>query len=402
MGIHKAMCCVAFAGVLLSAGCGVSRNWDYEPIELGSDKAKMFAYDATVRGQLVVYQPVWVNLQTGATSESAPPSDVASLKAQGIEMNEGAPTILQSENAISVNGRVVWRREMRVRTFSEAKPDAAREQSLELAIATALKATLAGMPFDGKGDVTLKFAEKIVTLAARTERVEILRDALMRLAEANFNHAISGDDFVRSYNNTLSAVVKLAATEVILELEQLRQELATANKTLDKLVGEFDALKAKLTEVDTQLKAGKKPEEIDKDELLKSLKQLSEKIDAAKKEKARIEGLIEENNKLKDQILRAIGGTDSSLLTLIDKKIAAETNLAALSTAKTAWNAWNAASGSDIEPQQKLAAKAAAAAGVSPPDISKFAELGLTLESAMQAKKIEIKVLDELIQSALK
>ncbi len=391
------------ACILALGGCSVSWSYERDQFDLDGEDGQLVVYDATVRGQLVGFEPVWKNimtLETKAGSEAALAS-VPEHEQNKYVLNEEAGTI-------TLNGSVVWLRERRLRTFSEAKPDAALETSLGASLATAFSGTFSGAPVEGKLDGAFQFAEKIVNLAARTERVEVLRDALMRLSEANFNGSITQDQFVSSFDQTLAAVVKLSAVEVILELEKLRQDLGTAAKTLDKLLAELAALRKQLEA--TGANVGQpdpgKPLTEDQKRLLKELEELSKRVDTASKEKSRIEGLIEENNKLKDQILRAIGSSNTGLISLVDRKVAAETARTKLVVAQTAFKEWKvvdsaAGSTADAKAKAQLAAKSAAesASLTVPPN---FEELESLIESGISARVVEIRVLDELIRDSIR
>ena len=89
-------------------------------------------------------------------------------------------------------------------------------------------------------DAKASIAESMTTLAHRTERVELLRDACFRLAEGAFNLQTTPTEYTTALSGIVAKLADLARTDVyadgIKAIQAVRQAELAANAESKKLI----------------------------------------------------------------------------------------------------------------------------------------------------------------------
>lgn len=173
--------CFLLAGAGLLGGCA-TRSYN-----IAADNPEVVVYDANNRGQLVV--PV---LQ-----------------------KDGTQYVVTAYKVVS-----------------EPPPDSVMQTALK----AALSVDIAGY---GKGNASLELQRTALELAARTERVELLRSALFTLSQATVNLDMSPTEFERSYRDIVGAVLTATLADAGAGAKQGAQQ---ADREVQRLDAEIAAL----------------------------------------------------------------------------------------------------------------------------------------------------------------
>lgn len=387
---------LAVIGLAIFSGCGINNSWSKDQFDLNEGEAQMFVYDAAARGQLVVFDTVWVNVKTGEEKENPPLVDVTANMVDG----EAHKNVTVSDFAVMTDGKPIYLKQRRLRTFSESAPDVAKEQSLQLAFAAALSATIGAVPFEGSMNGSLAFAEKVITLAARTERVEVLRDGLMRISEANFNRSITGAQLVQAYERTLTTIVQLAATEAIAELAGLRKQLSAASARVAELAERLTELRKQLDRTTVAISSNSAVSEALRAQLLATIALLTADVDRAVKDRTRLEALIEENNVLKAQMMKVLQVGDAGLRELWDKLREVQRNERLIADAQVKFERWTGmAEGTERTALQASIVSLASSVGISLP--ADFKSAGPALLKERERLNIKAETYNEMIEARI-
>lgn len=126
---------------------------------------------------------------------------------------------LFTREPVLLNGELVG---YRFRSLSESPPD--------VTFQTALEATLKGSYAGVSAEARLNFAETAVKLASRSERVELMRDALFRLSEGAFNSGMSAGEYKQAHEGIVKQVLAATLSDSIADVQQTeiqtRREIA--------------------------------------------------------------------------------------------------------------------------------------------------------------------------------
>jgi hypothetical protein len=105
--------------------------------------------------------------------------------------------------------------------ISEPPPDAAKEIVTSLGVSAESIGQIAG------GEAKLEYANKVVDLARRSQTLQVLREAMFRLAEMGASADISTEQRLATYQAVLDFVAKIADAELKqAEAERLEQRVA--------------------------------------------------------------------------------------------------------------------------------------------------------------------------------
>ncbi len=108
-----------------------------------------------------------------------------------------------------------------LRSLSEPPPDVAVARTMDFLA----KVGLENVNVEAKASL----AEKLTVLAHRSERVELLRDACFRLAEASFNGSVRAEDYAKTLSGIIDRLASMAATDALSEGIAAVREMSEAN-----------------------------------------------------------------------------------------------------------------------------------------------------------------------------